>query len=287
VTAATRQSRAQTVALTSGDASLILDPARGGAVREFCWRGRDIFRCTPEDADDLLQYACFPMVPFANRIRDGRFTFAGQQFLLHTNWNGDAHPIHGEGWRAAWSVLEASSSRAVIAFDGGGDWPWTYIAEQCFDLRNDGLSICLSLTNRSQKPMPTMLGLHPYFPDADMARMSARVLRVWEIEKGWPVTEIETPKDWRFDPPRRVNATPLDHAFSGWDGSADIIWPDRHLHIRAQHCPSLQIYTPAHENFFCVEPQTAAWGAINRSDADVVDPGKTLSITVDFAMAEA
>lgn len=276
----------QTLALASGDTALILDPLRGGAVREFRWRGHDIFRPTPQDAgNDPLQYACFPMVPYANRIKEGCFTFDGQSVHLDTNWNGDRHPIHGEGWRNRWFVVEASSSAATIAFEGDdGEWPWIYRAEQHFHLRNDGLSMTLSVTNRSPKPMPAMLGLHPYFPGASKARLSARVPRVWQIENDWPAGETETPKGWCFDPPRSVSAVPLDHAFSGWDGTAEIIWQDHYLRLRATHCTSLQIYAPAQKDFFCVEPQTAAWGAINRGDADVVGPGKTLNVTVDFAM---
>jgi aldose 1-epimerase len=276
----------QTLALANGDVSLLLDPEHGGAVRTFRWRGHDVFRPTPHDAgNDPLAYACFPMVPYANRIANGRFTFDDQQIRLKTNWNGDSHPVHGQGWRTSWDIVQATSSSATLALEGGDDeWPWAYRAIQQFDLRHEGMSVTLALTNLSQKPMPAMLGFHPYFPQASKARIGARLPRVWHMRDGWPAAEVETPEPWRFDPPRNAKDIALDHAFSGWDGDADIIWPDRRLHMRATHCPSLHIYTPAHEDFFCAEPQTAAWGALNRGDADVIEPGKTLSITVDFVM---
>ena len=283
--AAAHQSTQQTLALMSDDTSLILDPVHGGAVREFRWCGYDIFRPTPSAAREPLQYACFPMVPYANRVAGGNFAFGGQLVQLSTNWTGDRHPIHGEGWRAQWVVVQATPSSATLAFEGGGDeWPWTYRAEQHFDLRNDGLSMRLSVTNHSQQAMPAMLGFHPYFPEARSAQISARLPNVWEIEDGWPVTQVETPKEWRFDPPRSVNTAPFDHSFSGWDGSAEIVWPHRRLRFKASHCPSLQIYVPASEDFFCVEPQTAPWGAINRGEADIVQPGKSLTMIVDFTM---
>ena len=69
------------VVLRRSSAQLTLDPQRGGAIREFSCDGRDVLRPTPESAgDDPLDMACFPMVPFVNRIADGRFDFGGHAF---------------------------------------------------------------------------------------------------------------------------------------------------------------------------------------------------------------
>ena len=58
---------------------LTLDPQRGGAIREFDWHGQAIFRPMPVMAgDDPFDMACFPMVPFVNRVAHGRFSFCGR-----------------------------------------------------------------------------------------------------------------------------------------------------------------------------------------------------------------
>ena len=58
------------------DTQLILDATRGGGILEFSWRDRPIFRSTPRSAGlDPFALACFPMVPYANRIAHGRFNF--------------------------------------------------------------------------------------------------------------------------------------------------------------------------------------------------------------------
>ena len=63
------------IALAAGDWRATLKPERGGAMLTLDWRGRPVFRPTPEDATDILETACFPLVPYANRIADGRFHF--------------------------------------------------------------------------------------------------------------------------------------------------------------------------------------------------------------------
>jgi aldose 1-epimerase len=265
-----------------------LDPNRGGAIRELNWRGHDLLRPTPAGAgDDPFDMACFPMIPYANRIKQGRFDFGGRSVHLARNWSQDPHPLHGQGWRAPWSVVEESSSSATLRFEGGGDeWPWKYRCEQSFQLMQDGLGIELALENLSDAVMPVMLGLHPYFPAAGRARLQAHLPRVWMTdEAALPVEEALTPVGWRFDHARAIDSVPLDHAFSGWNGIASLRWPDRTLTIRATHCNHLHIYVPANRDFFCVEPQTAAPGALSRNptEASALEPGDRCAIRVHFS----
>src|SRR5450631_2376533 len=232
---------------------LTLDPLRGGAIRDFDWRGHPVFRPTAAAAgDDPFDMACFPMVPFANRVAHGRFRFGSQAVQLERNWSEDPHPLHGHGWRARWSVVAASSSRARMRFEGGADeWPWRYRCEQCFDLLQDGLSVELSIENLSDAPMPVMLGYHPYFQEATRARLQAQLPRVWLTDcDSLPVQETPTPPAWGFDPARAIDAVPLDHCFSGWNGIATLRWPDRTVTVRATHCSHLHVYAPAQRDFF-------------------------------------
>ncbi len=276
--------------LQQGGARLTLDPLRGGVIREFDWQGIPIFRPTEPDAgDEPLEVACFPLIPFANRIAQGRFEFDGRSVQLSRNWSGDPHPLHGYGWRAPWSVAGVGTSSATMRFEGGGDeWPWQYRCEQHFQLLPDGLSIELSIRNLSAAPMPAMLGLHPYFHDAAHARLSAVLPRVWMTdEAALPIAEAPTPQAWGFEPGRIVNTLPLDHCFSGWDGVATLRWPDRTVTVRATDCRCLHIYAPAGKDFFCLEPQSAPAGALGRGSDQltVIASAERAAIRVHFSVS--
>lgn len=270
---------------------LELAPQHGGAVRSFEWDGRHILRPTPAAAgDDPFEMACFPMVPYVNRIARGRFEFGGRTVQLERNWSADPHPIHGQGWNRPWSIATATRSTAVLSFDGGADeWPWRYRGEQRFVLDDEGLSIELAVENLGVTSMPAMLGLHPYFPDKTHACMIARLPRVWRTDTdSLPRERIETPAAWAFEPRRPVGATNLDHCFADWNGLACLDWPDRRLILRAARCSFLQVYTPAGRDFFCIEPQTAAPGALERGagEAAVLAPGERLSIQMRLSPGE-
>jgi aldose 1-epimerase len=278
--------------LRSDATRLTVDPYRGGTIREFEWHGHAVFRPTAAMAgDDPFDTACFPMVPYVNRIACGRFSFGGRAVRLTRNWTKDPHPLHGYGWRARWSVVTASAARATVRFEGGAnEWPWPFRCEQHFEVTADRLSVELSIANLGDAPMPAMLGLHPYFPDAASAQLQAHLPRVWLTDRAaLPVEETQAPPAWGFDAPRAVSALGLDHCFSGWNGKATLRWPDRTVSIHATRCHHLHVYAPGGSDFFCVEPQTAAPGALSRDSAEAssVPPGERLAIRVDFVVGAA
>lgn len=241
------------VRMQQGNTLLTLDPVCGGAIREFTWRDRQILRsASPLANDDPFELACFPLVPYANRIANGRFEFDGRSVSLASNSDPSVHPLHGQGWLAPWEIVSTTASSAALVFDGGGnEWPWRYRAQQQFELHDDALKIDLSVQNLADAPMPAMLGLHPYFCDAAHAQLQAKPPRVWLADDAClPVEEAASPAAWRFDAPRAVNTIALDHCFTGWDGVAKITWPGRVITIHAQNCGFLHIYAPAGKKFF-------------------------------------
>jgi len=274
------------------DTQLILDAVRGAAILEFSCGDRQIFRPTSRSAgNDPFALACFPIVPYANRIAHGRFNFGARAVHLKRNWEADPHPLHGQGWRAPWQVLAATESSALLMFEGGADeWPWRYRAEQHVQLSKSALSIRLSIQNLAQSVMPAMLGLHPYFCDSHKARLQASTPRVWLADDAsLPIEEVATPPDWSFERARSISAVPLDHCFANWNGCAVIHWSNRRVDIRATNCRYLHVYAPSGCDFFCVEPLSAAVGALNRNrdEATVVQPGARFEIQVSFKVGAA
>ena len=56
--------------------------------------GVDLLRRAPDGADDPLAMASFPLVPYANRIAQGRFAFDGADHQLPRNFGDHPHSIH-------------------------------------------------------------------------------------------------------------------------------------------------------------------------------------------------
>src|SRR6476661_986363 len=120
------------VALTAGKLNLRLSPSVGGSICGFEWEGgRPILRKCHSAPEKVLDAACFPLVPYVNRIRGGRFSFRGREVRLEPNMPGDPSPLHGQGWLNPWIVTARDAQSATLSFThSAGEWPWDYEARQ-------------------------------------------------------------------------------------------------------------------------------------------------------------
>jgi aldose 1-epimerase len=276
---------------------LDLCPKWGGAVAGF-YRGHQALLRPGGDA--FLQSgeprlaACFPLVPFSNRIADGRFRFQGRTYELVRNFPPEPHAIHGYGWQNRWGVAEASASRAELTLRHAvSDTPLDYRALQIFALQDDGLEIALEVSNASDGPMPAGIGLHPYFPRTSGVTLRAGLDHVWlPDERKIPQRSVPLPAAWDFAHGLRLAPLDLDHCFGGWDGRAELFWPEADLTLVIEATPVLRhlvIYVPPGQDFFCIEPVSHVNDGFNLLDRGVdgtgvrvLAPGETLGATVRF-----
>jgi aldose 1-epimerase len=106
---------------------------------------------------------------------------------------------------------------------------------------------------------------------------------------------VAIPADWRFDPPRPLDAIALDNVFTGWRGRATLVDDARRTTIRLDADRALAflvVYAPADGDFVAVEPVTHETDAFNRSAAGatgtgtrVLPPGSAFSCTMRVAAA--
>ena len=278
--------------LRAGKLELVLDPALGGAIRDFSWVDAGhrvpLMRASREGADSVLDMASFPLVPYVNRIRGGRFTFRGREVLLQPNMAGDISPLHGQGWLGAWTVESCGNQDAELRFvHRAAEWPWAYEALQLFALDERGLSLRLHCRNTDDTPMPCGLGQHPYFPCTAESRIDAEVRTAFEIDEHvLPVAEV--PAEGRFDlRDRAVCGQGLDHGFGGWGGSALLTnpgWPAP-LRLSSPNANFFQLYSPESGGIFVAEPVTHANAALNEPEERweelgmrVLEPGEEMRL---------
>jgi len=291
------------ISISDGIATAEIAPAAGGAVASYRWRqdGSVVDWLRPADPAairrrDAGAMACFPLVPYSNRIRDGRFAFAGRTVTLPTSPD-DPHHEHGHGWRRPWAVGRHESSTVVLRYRHAADsWPWSYEAEQVISLADGSLGITISLRNLSDTPMPAGFGLHPYFPSTPWTHVQAPVSGMWETDADiLPTRHVLPPAGANPTTGFDVSETDFDTVFTGWTGRARICWPEhgRQLEIEAEvPLDFLVLYTPPGEPFFCAEPVTNITDAFNR-DAGidtgriVLAPGQMRSASVRFTPSQA
>lgn len=269
---------------------------QGGCITRYQLSdGFDLFR-PAKVTSEILEVSSFPLVPYSNRIKNGKFRFQETDFQLLLNFGDHPHSIHGVGWTSNWEVVEHSEDLLEIALDyKKGDWPFKFRAVQKFQLSGSQLTQEFGVENTDEKAMPVGLGAHPYFPRHSGARLKADISHVWMNDPTClPIERVSVPKRWDLSQTQNVEDLLCDHVFEGWDGLAEISWPveNRQLRIEAtDELDRLVVYAPEGEDFFCVEPVSHMTDAFNKSaegmppeesGIHILEPGQRWSAKILF-----
>lgn len=277
--------------LVVGAWRMTLRPDVGGAIARLDHQNTPVLRTMAEGQGDPLASANFPLVPYANRIAQGRFAAQGRAYHLPRNFGDHPHTLHGVGWQSVWEVSHRADYRVILSHrhDGGGEWPWRYRATQSFQLTEQGLEVVLDLTNADSEPMPAGLGFHPYFACGPKTRLRFAAAGLWQANATMLPTvraPVDSLGDWAVGAVVR-GETLIDNAYDGWVGSALVDHGEgRAYRLAAVGASWLHLYRPAGESgFFCIEPVSHEPDAINRDGMPLLAPGETRRLEMRIAPA--
>jgi aldose 1-epimerase len=289
------------ITLTSRRFTAGVSPQLGGALAWFGLAddiGLDFVR--PASARAFAEHnvrltSSYPLVPYSNRIGDGRFSFEGVDYALRPNATISPHPLHGVGWLQAWAVIAVApeSVSLTLTYDSNGrddpEWPWSFAATQTIALDDAGLHLTLTVTNEDSGPMPSGIGMHPFFPKSPRMELQLEAAAVWLNDAGMlPKERAGVPPEWHFAIRRPVAELAVDNCFAGWSRSALLYWPERGwgLHLDASEAfGHLVVFTSPARDSIAIEPVSHANNAVNlapsRGDTGlaILAPGATLSGT--------
>ena len=226
------------------------------------------------------------LMPWPNRIRDGRYSFGGRDLQLGLTDPTRGNASHGLARWAAWTVEEhtATSVSLVYRLMAQTGYPWTLDLHVLYDLSADGLVVTQTATNLSHEAAPYASGAHPYLRAGDSIEdlelhVPART-RVLVDDRKLPMGTEPVPGAYDFTSPRRIGDAVLDDGFGSLvheEGRATVtlvdpatsrgvaLWVDERHHW-------LQLFTPPSEGSrpgLAVEPMTAPADAFN-SGTDLV-----------------
>jgi aldose 1-epimerase len=282
--------------IRSGDQEAVVVEV-GGGVRAYRVAGRDILDGYGED-EVAPGTAGSVLAPWPNRIRDGRYVFAGRSHQLDLSEPEHHNAIHGLVRWAPWRLESATGSAVTLAYGQPATpgYPWTIRHTTTWELGPDGLRATHTATNASALPAPFGLGVHPYLavpgPSVDdvVLTVPARS-RLLVDSRRLPIGAAEVAGgDFDFTAPRRIGRTILDTAFgevngggtgsavtlSTVDGPGSVrVWADEAFHW-------WQVFTgetlpaPRTRRSLAVEPMTCPPDAFHSGkDLVILEPGQT------------
>ena len=290
-------SEAALIELVNGTLKLGLAPQLGGSVAYFRCHNVNLMRPLSEEARaarNVLGVAMFPMAPYANRIENNEFEFAGRTWRFAANNPPELYNVHGTAWRLPWTERHDRCNATLSLEVVEPDEPYSYRMTQSFELRPDGLDVTLEMSNLGALPMPFGFGLHPWFVRDRDVELQFRAERMFHEGPNHTASHsgpLSAENDFSHGMP--LPQTWRNNDFGGWDGQADIRFPSRGLGLRLEAEPifrHLMLYADPTKPYFCIEPQTNAPGALNvmgtrgqaERDAIVLEPGQYLRGRIRF-----
>jgi aldose 1-epimerase len=260
--------------MSAGDLRVAITPEAGGSIASFRTAGQgeraiDWLRPATDEglaARNPLSMSSFPLVPFCNRIRNGRASFEGREIRFPPNHPAEKspHPLHGIGWLQPWHVASAGSDevRLVLRVAASTAWPWSFSSTLRYQLTASQLQVEIAITNEDTVAMPAGIGHHPYFPWTPGTRITSPCEAMWKADaEVMPTSLEETDAVRKLRGGVPVRELELDNNFTGWRHSTLVEWPasdagpQRSLVMEAQ--PPLDffvLYCPHEYDYFCAEP---------------------------------
>jgi aldose 1-epimerase len=235
------------------------------------------------------------LLPWPNRIRDGRYTFRGADLQLPLTEVARGHASHGLTRWESWSVRERTAASVVLGYRlmSRSGYPWTLDLTAAYTLSDAGLAVAVTALNHGSSPAPYAAGAHPYLTagtgdlDPWQLQLPATTALVTD-ERLIPAGAVDvagTPLDFREA--RAIGDQQLDTAFGGLDRDADgwaevRLRGDREVVLRMDgHHRWVQAFTgpPGRRDGLALEPMTAPPNAFaTGEDLLVLEPGEPLTV---------
>lgn len=250
--------------LHAGALRLAVRPDLGGAIAGLWHRDSPILRSVePAALAGVRQAACYPLVPYSNRLGFRHFRWKGAEYTTQANFEGSPHSLHGVGWMRPWDIVSSSAVDVVLSLrhEGDADWPFAFEARQYFTLTPQTMTVQMVFTNNADVAQPVGLGWHPYFPKRERSRLHIELSDRWDAD----VTQLPIRKVAQPGIDSDVSHLDFDNCFEGWRGPARIRDERFSLQLTSS-LPYLVVYTPQDRDYFCVEPVSHVSNAIHMAD---------------------
>lgn len=264
----------------------------GGGLREYAVGERPVLdgyeagELCPSGRGQLL-------VPWPNRIEDGRYELGGRSHQLALDEPERSNAIHGLVRWSEWSVASREAARAVLehVLHPSPGYPFTLGLRVEYSLAQDGLTVRLDATNLGPEPCPFGAGAHPYLAvpgdSVDEVELCVPARTVLESnERGLPVGKVAVTGELDLREPRQIGGTKLDHCFTDLEresgGRAVARAGETSLWVDGSY-PYLMVFTgdglpDVNRRSVAVEPMTCAPNAFRTGDGLIVlEPGETWS----------
>ena len=259
---------------------------QGASLQELTLGGKAIIQdLSPLNYQD--SFASSILFPFANRIKDGAYSFNNEKFQLEKNQVEEQNALHGFVHNKRFKVIvkEALGDTAKITLTHNelnktAGFPYTYSIEVTYIFEDKTLSLQVRVKNTDSKTFPFTIGWHPYFISDNLPKSTLE----FDCDKKLILGDrnITTGvEDVKNKVALNIENKQLDDCWVLNSDKVQFKTPKYQLNFSSSVKNNfLQAYTPPRLNTIAIEPTTGVSDSFNNNiGLQTLEPNKEYRIT--------
>lgn len=269
------------VSVASGSAAASIG-LLGAYVRHLSLGGVPVIK--PSNDGSQTHGGIAVLMPYAGRVRGGRYAFRGKEFQLPTGRDG--HAIHGFAKDAMWKVrARTADSVSIGATLRGRGYPGTLAASITYAVKGRTFSTDCAIRNAGRSDAPVVVGFHPYLAAMRWTINSSSRSYHYQLADGYFPTGKKTPCSFEGVGPK----SKLDDCFSS-PGTIRLLAGGMEVALRRRRLPYLVVYNGkyAEGRSVAIEPYSGLPDAYNNGiGLRTLAPGQTFECGYDLVLSRS
>jgi aldose 1-epimerase len=251
-----------------------------------------------EEMIDDKAFKSSVLLPWPNRIKDGKFSFEGKTYQVDINESRLNNALHGFIFKKSFSVekviLEPTFAEVFLSYSYDGSeagFPFKFKTDIVYKISDDeGFSVSVGASNIDNKNVPMGIGWHPYFQlpsKINDIKLQLPKYQVYEIDEQMIPTGNKSDFN-AFSTSKKIEDVTFDNCFGlvGNDKKSSTILMDEASGIALEFWQDrgtngfdfLQIYTPPTRTTIAIEPMTCGVDVFNNGNGLLIlKPGESFS----------
>ncbi|MDO3694176.1 aldose 1-epimerase [Wenyingzhuangia sp. chi5] len=215
-------------------------------------------------------YASSILFPFANRIKDGKYTYKGVDYKFDCNEANNNNALHGLVYNKSFVVVDseisdedASVTMVYTASTRNKAFPYLYTIALKFTLTANSVDLNVEVDNNDINSFPFTIGWHPYFLSDDLYNSTINLSTIKTIEFDERMITKNVIEE-KATMPIEIKDQQLDNCYALGDSKVMFNTPKYKMTIDASGDENFfQMYTPPKKNVIALEPVTGISDSFN------------------------
>ncbi len=269
-------------------------PSFGGHVNELILKKNGLLHSIIDGANTIEELIANPyyksakLIPFPNRIKDGKYVFKGRTNQLPVNHLAENHAIHGLLYNKPFLVKKVSNNNSLALLELEylynnelEGYPFRFLLRLEYSFSINGLKMNTTVINQGNSEIPFADGWHPYFtfqetvdnlslliPGSRKIEVDNRMIPTGTKSETENYNKLLKIGDSLFDTTYQIENENISTTklYSAKKNVNIHVWQETGLNKYNY----MQIYIPPDRSSVAIEPMTSAADAFNNGEGLII-----------------